>query len=123
MGDYIIDGYTLLHLPAPGGYSGYNPQRDRTEEKTLSGTVAFDWGIVEEDVQLVLESPWVRREEWLSIQARAQAEDAYGVPCRYTFEDPDRDYEVEIVTLEGKPYHQHLNAGVRLVLRVLSVGA
>ena len=119
---YILDGYEFEFLPAPGGYSGWNPQRVRADVQTLSSVVSMDWGIVEEDVQLVLESPWVRREEWLSIQARAQAEDAYGVPKRYTFEDPDRDYEVEIVTLEGHPYHQHLNAGVRLVLRVLSVG-
>lgn len=119
---YILDGYTLLHLPAPGGYSGYNPQRTRTDVQTLSAAVAFDWGIVQEDAVLVLESPWVRREEWLSIQERAQAEDAYGVPKRYTFEDPDRSFEVEIIGLDGKPYHEHLNQGVRLTLRVLSVG-
>jgi hypothetical protein len=120
---YVLDGYTLVLLPAPGGYSGYAPQRTRTEEKTLSAAVAYDWGVAEEDLVLVLEAPWVSRAEWLSLQGRYLAEDAYGVPKQYTFDDGDRDYEVEIVGLDGNPYHDYLNQNVTLTLRVLSVGA
>jgi len=120
MSDYLLDGYTLHYLPAPGGYSGYNPHRSRAEMRTLSGAVTMDWGVVEEDVVLVLEAPWVAAEEFSALDARYRAEDPGGTPRRYTFQDADRDYEVEIAGLEGRPY-QHLRAGVRLSLRVLSV--
>jgi hypothetical protein len=67
----------------------------------------------------VLEAPWVGADEFSALEAKYRAEDAGGTPKRYTFEDPERSYEVEIAGFEGRPY-QHLRAGVRLSLRVLS---
>ena len=122
MSEYILDGYTLCYLPAPGGYGGYNPQRSRAEMRTLSGRVTMDWGMLDDDVVLVLEAPWVSAEEFSALHDKYRDEDAAGTPKRYTFQDPERDYEVEIAGLDGHP-HQHLRAGARLTLRVLSVGS
>jgi|GEM_PF-2932710 len=120
MSEYTLDGYTLHYLPAPGGYSGYAPQRTRAEMQTLSGAVTMDWG-VEQDAVLVLEAPWVGADEFSALTDKYRDEDPEGTPRRYTFQDPERTYEVEMAGLEGRPY-QHLRAGVRMSLRVLSVG-
>ena len=122
MSEYILDGYTLHYLPAPGRYSGFAPQRARAEMRTLSGAVPMDWGVVEEEAVLVLEAPWVGAEEFSALDDKYRDEEAEGTPKHYTFQDPERAYEVEIAGLEGRPY-QHLRAGVRLSLRVLSAGA
>lgn len=122
MSEFTLDGYTFLYLPGPGGYSGYHPRRRRSEVRTLSSAVGLDWGIVEEDAVLTLEAPFTSQGEFLSVQERYQAEDAGGLPHRYTFEDPDRDYEVEIVSLEGRPY-RGLYRDMRIGLKVLSAGS
>jgi hypothetical protein len=115
---YLLDGYELFYLPGPGGYSGYNPKRRQTQEATLSANYTVHWGLVEEDQILTIGAPYCSREEFLSLQARYQAEEE-GNPKRYTFKEPHGCYEVELLDLRGNPY-RGLYQNVELEMRVLS---
>jgi hypothetical protein len=117
---YHLDGYDLFYLPGPGGYSGYNPKRRRTEVETLSAKIALHWGIFEEDQVITITAPYASREEFLSLRDRYLALDSQGNPRRYYFEDQDYTYEVEILEVEGEPY-RGLYDGVQVDLKVLSV--
>lgn len=118
---YILDGYELCYLPGPGGFSGYNPRRRAVQTQTISNNYTVNFGAPAEDTILTLTAPYCSREEFLSLQARYQAEDADGCPKRYGFEVSGGSYEVELIDLNGNPY-RGLYQDITLTMRVLSAG-
>ena len=116
---YILDGYELVYLPGPGGYSGYHPKRRETQAQTISDNYSLAFGLVSEDTILTLAAPYCSRTEFLSLQARYQVEDGDGLPRRYSFEVSGDCFEVEIIDLNGNPY-RGLYQDISLAMRVLS---
>lgn len=118
---FYLDSQRMERLPAVGGYSGYNPQRDRVDEKTLTAIASFDWGLVAQDSVLVLEAGVVPSWEYEWLEGLHQASDVDGLPVQYLFDDGDHTFTVEIAGLDGHWLTRDLRAGVRLELRVIEV--
>ena len=118
---YELDGFRFLRLPAAGGYSGYNPKRRRSDVATLSTNYSLAWGIVEEETIITLAAPFVSRTEYLSLQERYEAETADGTPYMYRLIAPDAELTVEIIGVDGHPYHHHY-ADIAVTMKILSEG-
>jgi len=118
--NYTLDGYTLIYLPGPGGYSGYNPKRRLTEVQTISSNVTLNWGTVVEDQIITLTAPYCSRAEFLSLQGRYQTNDVNGAPSQFHFTDSYYHFDVELLDLNGNPY-RGIYQNPELTMKILSV--